>query len=153
MEKYNRNDLVEIVKQSKSIADVCRAIGIKPIGGNYKTIHNYIKLYELDDSHFTGAGWNVGERYTKVVEPKSLSDILVKDSSYQSAKLRKRLIKEGYKESKCEQCKLTLWNECPIALELHHMNGNNRDNRLENLQILCCNCHAQTDHYRGNNKR
>lgn len=80
-----------------------------------------------------------------------MQEILKEDSIYQSYKLAKRLIKEGIKESKCECCNLSKWQNKPIPLELHHINGIHSDNRLENLQLLCPNCHALTDSYRGKN--
>ena len=67
--------------------------------------------------------------------------------------LKTRLLKEGIKEYKCENCENTEWLGASIPLELHHINGNNLDNRLENLQLLCPNCHAFTDTYRVNNTR
>ena len=79
----------------------------------------------------------------------TLDEVLVENSIYQSNKIRIRLIKENYKEHCCEKCKNTHWFEKLIPLELDHINGNNSDNRLENLQLLCPNCHAQTDNYRG----
>lgn len=63
--------------------------------------------------------------------------------------IRNRLLSEGIKEHKCECCGLTEWLGHPISLELHHLNGIHTDNRLENLQVLCPNCHAQTDNYSG----
>lgn len=63
--------------------------------------------------------------------------------------LKLRLFKEGLKLKKCECCNNTEWQGQPIALELHHINGVSDDLRLENLQILCPNCHAFTDNYRG----
>ena len=67
--------------------------------------------------------------------------------------IKKQIIKEsGLKENKCECCSLTEWNNKPINLELHHINGNNTDNRLDNLQILCPNCHYQTDNFKAKNK-
>ena len=66
--------------------------------------------------------------------------------------LKKRLIKNGIKEHKCESCGLFEWNEKPIPIELNHINGINNDNRIENIQLLCPNCHAQTPNYRGKNK-
>ena len=82
-----------------------------------------------------------------------LVSILVKESRYQSNKLRKRLIREGIKQRRCECCGITSWNGKPAPLELEHINGDKQDNRLENLLILCPNCHAQTDTYRGKNTK
>lgn len=148
--KYSEQDLIEAVKTSFSVADVCRKVGIKPVGGNYKTIKDKIAKFNIDNSHFTGQGWNVGLKFN----PKPAKDIeeyLVENSTYQSYKLAKRLLKEDYKKHICEICKLTEWLGKPISLELHHVNGINTDNRIDNLQMLCPNCHAQTDSYRGKN--
>ena len=81
-----------------------------------------------------------------------LSDILNGlHPQYQSNKIRIRLIAEGVKEAKCECCNNTEWLGKPISLEVDHINGNSKDHRLDNLKILCPNCHAQTDTYRGKN--
>jgi 5-methylcytosine-specific restriction endonuclease McrA len=81
-----------------------------------------------------------------------LQDILDgKHPQYQSNKLRTRLINTGVKEHKCEICKLTEWNNFPIPLELNHIDGNKHNHLLENLEIICPNCHAQTSTYRGKN--
>jgi Zn finger protein HypA/HybF involved in hydrogenase expression len=80
-----------------------------------------------------------------------LSEIMVEYSTYQSSKLKIRLFNENIKEKRCECCNLTEWLSNPIPLELHHVNGVKTDHRLENLQIVCPNCHAQTDNYRGRN--
>lgn len=132
--KYSKEVLIEIIKNSFSVAEMCRQLGLRPSGGNYKTLNFAIKEYNLDVSHFTGQGWNVGIRYRNFHPAIELSEILIEDSSYRSSgMLRKRLIKEGYKEYKCECCHNTVWLEKPIKLELHHINGNNTDNRIENL--------------------
>lgn len=78
-----------------------------------------------------------------------VEECLIKGSHIGSSSLRTKLIREGYKENKCEVCGLTVWNNKPITCQLHHINGDNTDNRLENLQILCPNCHSQTDNYCG----
>ena len=70
---------------------------------------------------------------------------------YQSNKIRIRLIEEGIKEAKCECCNNTEWLGKPISLEVDHINGDSKDHRLNNLKILCPNCHAQTETYRGKN--
>lgn len=149
--KRTKADYENAVKTSQSIAGMCRCFGLKPCGGNYKIMHKAIKEYSLDISHFTGQGWNTGLHF-KPFEAKPIDDILVVDSDYQSYKLKRRLIQEGLKEIFCEKCRLSEWQGFPIPLELHHINGNNRDNRLENLTLLCPNCHALTESYRGKNK-
>lgn len=154
MSKYSYTDeqFIEAVKTSLSIAEVCRKLGIKAVGGNYLTIKNKIAKLNLDTSHFTGKAWNQGLRYKVLVPAKPLSEILVENCPYQSYKLAIRLEKEGLKEHKCEICQNTEWLGQSIKLELHHINGNHNDNRLENLQLLCPNCHSFTDNYRGKNQ-
>ena len=149
--KRSEEELKRAVSESKSIADLCRYFGLKPNGGNYKTLHKEIKEYCIDTSHFTGQGWNVGMAF-KPKEAKPIEEILVEDSNNQSFKLKNRLFNENLKERRCECCGNTEWMGKPIALELHHIDGDNTNNKIENLQILCPNCHAQTNTYRGLNR-
>ena len=146
-----REELEAAAAKSSSIAGMCRILNLVPCGGNYRIIHNAINKFQLDVSHFTGQGWNVGLAF-KPFKEKPISEILVLGSSYQSSKLKRRLLKEGLKSRICECCGLSEWRGVSIPLEVHHVNGNNKDNRLENLQLLCPNCHALTDSYRGKNK-
>jgi hypothetical protein len=149
--KHTKEEYEAAVSNSSSIASVCRRLGVKPTGGNYRIIHKAIEEYNLDTSHFTGQGWNVGLKF-KPKRATEIKDILKKGSYYQSYKLKRRLLKENLKEKCCECCGLFQWQGKEIPLELHHVNGDNRDNRIENLQLLCPNCHALTDNYRGLNK-
>lgn len=83
----------------------------------------------------------------------STEDILSgKYPQYQSNKLRIRLIKEGIFEAKCYCCNLTKWLDKDIPLELEHIDGNSSNHIRSNLTLLCPNCHAFTDTYRGRNK-
>ncbi len=150
--KRTEVDFLEAAHNSLSIAGMCRYLGLKPCGGNYKLMHNAIRQYNIDTSHFNGQGWNKNLAFKPFVA-KSIEDILINGSTYQSYKLKYRLLKEGLKSHKCEGCGLTEWQSKEIPLELHHINGNNRDNRIENLMLLCPNCHALTESYRGKNKR
>lgn len=150
--KWTDEQLIEAVKNNFSYAEVIRALGLKPAGGNYDTVKRKIKELSLDISHMTGSAWNQGLRSKATREPKKLEDILIENSDYvNTSRLRIRLISEGIKEHRCEKCGLITWQNDLIPIELHHINGVKNDLRLENLQILCPNCHAMTDNYRGKN--
>jgi Zn finger protein HypA/HybF involved in hydrogenase expression len=147
---YSEQELREAVKTSTSVRQVLDKLNIVPAGGNYQTTNRRIQKLNIDTSHFTGQAWNKG----KVIGPKkSIEYYLTENSHHQSFKLKSRLITEGLKEHKCECCGINEWNGKPAPIELDHINGNHHDNRLENLRILCPNCHAQTDTYRGKNKK
>jgi hypothetical protein len=135
--EYSNDDLIQAVKDSFTLADVLRKLDLKIAGGNYDHLRKNIAQLDLDVSHFTGRVWS---------KNKSIKDWALYKKS---AGRKKYLINErGYK---CEDCELTTWKGFPIMLELHHVNGNRLDNRKENLQLLCSNCHATTDNWRGRN--
>lgn len=134
----NLIEIKEAVEKSISLASVCRYLGWQEKGSNFNRIKKYIKEYNLDISHFKRRYWDTSV-YGKVTP---LEELLVENSTYQSTKLKKRLLKENVKEYRCEHCGLTDWLGENINLELHHLNGNHYDNRLENLKLLCPNCHT-----------
>jgi len=82
-----------------------------------------------------------------------LETYLIADLSHHRGNLKRRLLREGLKDNRCERCGISDWLAAPLSLALHHINGNGRDNRLENLQFLCPNCHSQTENFAGRNAR
>ena len=130
----------EIVKNCYSIADFCRAVGWQPRGDNYKIFHRYVKEYNLVISHFTGQKSNIGNKLNFKNELSAID--YAKSKCVRGQTLIKKLLKENIKERKCESCGLTEWKGEEIPLELHHIDGNHFNNDLDNLQLLCPNCHS-----------
>lgn len=145
---YTEQQLIEAVKNSISIAQVIKKLGLIPAGGNYNTINNAIKILKLDTKHFLGKAINKGQKFG---HKRHINDYLLNKFKISSYNLKKRLINEKLLQSKCYKCHNTEWNNQPIPLELEHIDGNNQNNNLENLTLLCPNCHAQTSTYRGKN--
>jgi hypothetical protein len=82
-----------------------------------------------------------------------LDELLVRGSTTNSGRLRRRLIDAGLKPAHCEECGMAEWRGVQLPLCLDHRNGDHTDNQLENLRILCPNCHAITDTWCRSNKK
>ena len=146
--KYTDNEFIEAIKNSNSKCAALKKLGLQPYGGNYNSLENNLKRLNVDTSHFRkGEIWNKG----KTAGPKRpIEDYLSNQFPMSSSDLRKRLVKEGLKELKCEgeDCGLIEWKNKPLRLELDHIDGNHFNNNLSNLRILCPNCHSQTPGHR-----
>lgn len=144
MIRVDEADFIVAVKKYYTIADVLRHFNIDTAQGHYyKWFHDKIKELNVDVSHFTG------KRHGKsgFINKKPIQYYLVENYPFSSLSwLRKRLIEEGFLENKCYVCGLiNEWNKKPITLELDHINGRHSDNRIENLRIICPNCHSQEE--------
>ncbi len=138
-ENFSKEELEQFVKDSTSYAQVCEKIGYKG-GSGQKAVKDMIELYQFNISHFKGQGWNKDNfnyerfRYGNNIKSASIIDAIVY--------LRGR---------HCEKCGLELWLNEPIPLEVHHKDGDKLNNELDNLQLLCPNCHSLTDNWKGRN--
>jgi 5-methylcytosine-specific restriction endonuclease McrA len=137
----NLENVKFVIETSTNMSEVLKKLGLKVSNGNYRTIKKIITDNLINITHFNRK-IGYGRKNNKKIP---LIDLLVEESNYNSTKLKNRLISEGFKEHKCEKCERYEWLGDIIPIELHHINGNCRDNRLENLQILCRSCHVKKD--------
>lgn len=131
------------IEENKSKAFMCRELHCKQ-----DTLNSY-----LNKMGIVYNGNKSGKGFSKNVPSMKLEEYLKNSLDIQSNKVRIKLLKEGYKEHRCEKCLNTEWLGNPIPLELHHIDGNRDNNVIENFQLLCPNCHSFTDSYRGKNTR
>lgn len=149
LKTFNEEQLKQAVISSYSIRSVLQKLGLTEAGSNYQTLKKAFNDSKIDTSHFTGQTHLKGK--TRNLKKRSIEEICVYGKYENTYCLKNRLIKDKIREAKCEECLLTHWRDQPIALELHHIDGDKLNNVLENLQILCANCHALTTNYRGKN--
>ncbi len=137
--KYTRENLQPVVASSNTWREVCLKLGIAPMTGSQSHLKRRAAFLGVDSGHFYGPAW----RATLPPHKKtSLEEYLRPGSRVNSDKLRRLLISSGTKAPRCERCGLEEWLGGRAPLELDHINSDHSDNRLENLQILCPNCHA-----------
>lgn len=137
----------EAIRTHKNLNQVCKFLGKRAVNNNYKFLNRIIEKYSIDISHFDNT-----ITYTQNIRRYDDKDVFCQNSPLSTSNVKNRLFTLGLKEKRCECCHNTEWNNKPIPLQVHHINGDNTDNRIENLQILCPNCHAQTDNYCGASK-
>ena len=140
-EYFTKEQIEQFVKDSASYRSLAEKCGYNPDGGSTnKTMKEMIEFYHLDTSHFTGQGWNKNnynyDRFTKghVIKAANALPALI-----------------NIRGRKCENCGLENWLNQPITLEVHHIDGDKLNNDLNNLLLLCPNCHSYTETWRGKN--
>lgn len=140
-----------LVANSDSYAAIMRYFQMCTAGSSFKILKRRIQELSIDASHITNV--KPHERLIKHQnKPISLTDILTKNTRCQSSRLKIRLVKCGLLKDQCEMCGLLpIWNGMPITLQLDHRNGDHEDNRIENLRVICPNCHTQTSNYGSKN--
>lgn len=143
-------ELARVVELADSYAQAARMLGLGESTAAQRRVKRLAQSSRLDTSHFLGKASNRGLRLGGM-RPEPWETLLVAGRRVQTDNLRRRLIAEGLLPPRCSACERDEWQDAPIPLELDHFNGDRCDNRLENLRLLCPNCHAQTETYRGRN--
>ena len=153
--KWTRDILQPVVAASTSVNDVLRRLGLEVVGGHHTNISRRIKAYGIDTSHFVPVVRTERQRYNQ--RRRTAQEILTEDTSAHARRVPssrlKRAMREINTEERCALCGIEgVWLGEPLPLEVDHIDGNWRNNRVENLRLLCPNCHSTTDSYRGRGK-
>ncbi len=142
-------EISQAVATSLTASETLRKLGLNPYGGNHKHLLIRIRRLGLSTAH-----WKPNHRKTTRRAMRPLSEILIENSNYGSSNdLKGRLLAASLLEYKCATCGINEWLGSNLRLHLDHTNGVNTDNRLNNLRLLCPNCHSQTPTYCRNRKR
>tara|TARA_Y100000034_G_scaffold124946_1_gene173822 strand:+ start:4432 stop:4884 length:453 start_codon:yes stop_codon:yes gene_type:complete len=133
--------LIEAANSEPTMATAAAKCGI-----HYNTFRRRAKVLGVYKPNQGGKGTKKGHYSSRIPTQEILEGT---HPQYQSYKLRNRLLEEDILEYKCKICGISEYMGKPLSLELDHINGNSRDHKIENLRLLCPNCHSQTPTYRS----
>lgn len=139
-------------KANLSRASTLKTLGLNPINGhNIRWINSIIQTSNIDISHWIGQAHLRGKTHNWS-NKQPIEEFLTVNSIGRSSHLKIRLLKEGILKNECKDCGISTWRGKSLSLHLDHINGIHSDNRLDNLRLLCPNCHSLTETYCGKNK-
>lgn len=145
---FTQESLTEAVKTSTSMIQTIKKLYPRYSAGIIPTIRKYVKLWNIDTSHWKGQGWSRGKinrnRWTRP------EDVFVENGSHPRGSVKTAFLRLA--PYRCSVCGIDSWCGNKITLQLDHINGVNSDNRFDNLRLLCPNCHSQTATFSGRNR-
>jgi hypothetical protein len=141
-EEVEAGKFIELCHRSKSMAEASAALGLH--FNTFKRIALKLGCYKPNKS-------GKGLKKNKSTETKLVDILNGKHPHYQTFKLKQKIIKDGLLEYHCSICKISEWQGQAISLELDHIDGNRCNHALNNLRLLCPNCHSQTHTFRSRN--
>ncbi|MFE7382596.1 HNH endonuclease [Streptomyces zhihengii] len=146
--RHTERRLREAAAVSRSVSDVVRHLGLRPVGGQHAHISRRLAELGIDTSHFSPP--RRGGRQRSAAELLTLRT--PEEGRVPGRRLRRLLVARGVPDL-CALCGVApWWNGRPLRLEVDHLNGRWWDDRPGNLRLLCPNCHAVTDTWRGRNR-
>ncbi len=157
MRKYDwsKDRVKKAVVSANCLFDCLDRLGIPKVGGNYLTLKSKIVEYALDTSHFDyrlAKGRN-GRHYKRQLANRTHEEIFKCGAQIKTMNLKREYIRRVlHGDAHCEICGIRDWNGKELMFQIHHLDGNHQNHVVENLQLLCPNCHSQTDNY-SNRKR
>lgn len=119
-------------------------------GSNVKWANKLIKQLNINTDHWTGQGHLKAKthNWNNSFHP---DQFLIENSTYNRTHLKINLLRRGLLKYQCYICGIREWNGKRITLQIEHVNGIYNDNRLENICLICPNCHSQTPTFCGRN--
>jgi hypothetical protein len=143
MDEISDEEIVKAILDSKTMSQACSKLSMK-----FNSFKRKAKALGLYSPNPGGKGTNKPSKKKIPIE-----DILKgSHPQYQTFKLKQRLVKENYFKNECSICGISEWNGELLPLELDHVDGDSTNHTIQNLRILCPNCHSQTETFRGKNK-
>lgn len=149
MLNYSEDVIAEAVSNSTSYSGAARYLGLTISGGSYRYLQRKISEYELDVSHFTGRGHNLGVISSKRKLPSEILVRLPNNSERAKTYQLVRAMLEVGVPYVCECGQQSEWFGKKLVLQVDHIDGDFRNNCIENLRFLCPNCHSQQETSRG----
>lgn len=173
-----RTEVARLLDEGVSSAEIARRLGLtapaishhvralgRPLNADCARRYDWSEIQRFHDAGhtmrecmarfgFSSKTWHDARARGAIVTRPARAPIeryLVRGRRVSRNHLKRRLLDEGLKAGNCEECGILDWRGKPLPLALHHINGDGDDNRLENLQLLCSNCHSQTPNFSGKN--